>query len=254
MFIADVTDADNVAAIHGNATFVPQITVGRDGRITAVSNIAITTTAASSLTADYVGNVLGTSGQITVTGGTGNNSNATLNLVATGVTAGVYGNTTHAPRITVDTYGRISSVDTVAISGGSGSGNASLGFANIIISGQTTVSAEKLEDDLTITQGTGMAITTLANTDTISFGINPTTAAAAMSLSDLSDVDASGITNGQALIWNSSTSKFEAGNVSGGGGSNVTLTSFSVTTATPSGNGLVYHMTMQVYLHLHQQT
>ena len=52
--------------------------------------------------------IAGTSGQITVTGGTGNKANAVLNLVATGVTAGVYGNTTHAPRITVDTYGRIS--------------------------------------------------------------------------------------------------------------------------------------------------
>ena len=80
--------------------------------------------------------------------------------------------------------------------------------------------------------------TTDANNDTISFALNPTDAAANMSISGFSDVDASGITNGQALIWNSSTSKFEAGNVSGGSGnSNVTLTDFSVTTATPSGNG-----------------
>jgi hypothetical protein len=238
VFIADVTDAANVAGTHGNATFVPSITVGRDGRITGVTPTEITVTAASSLTADYINSIAGTSGQITVTGGTGNKANATLNLVATGVTAGVYGNTTHAPRITVDTYGRISSVDTVAVSGSGGSGNASLGFANIIISGQTTVSAEKLEDDLTITQGTGMAITTLANTDTISFGINPSTAAAAMDIADFNDVDTTGITNGQVLIWNSSTSKFEAGDQTGsGGGSNVQLTSFSVTTASPSGNG-----------------
>jgi hypothetical protein len=238
LFIADVTDAANVAGTHGNATFVPSITVGRDGRITGVTPTEITVTAASSLTADYINSIAGTSGQITVTGGTGNKANAVLNLVATGVTAGVYGNTTHAPRITVDTYGRISSVDTVAVSGSGGSGNASLGFANIIISGQTTVSAERLEDDLTITQGTGMAITTLANTDTISFGINPTTAAAAMDIADFKDVDTDGITNGQILVWNSSTSKFEAGDQTGsGGGSNVALTSFSVTTASPNGNG-----------------
>ena len=237
VFIADVADAANVAGTHGNATFVPSITVGRDGRITGVTPTEITITAASSLSADYINSIAGTSGQITVTGGTGNKANATLNLVATGVTAGVYGNTTHAPRITVDSYGRISSVDTVAVSGSGGSGNASLGFANIIISGQTTVSAEKLEDDLTIAAGTGMALTTAANTDTITFAINPTTAAAAMSVGGLSDVDTTDIANGQALIYNSSTGKFEAGNVSGGGGSNVSLTSFSVTTATPSGNG-----------------
>ena len=238
VYIADVADSANVAKTHGNATHTPVITVNSKGQITGVTPVEITTTAASSLTADYINSIAGTSGQITVTGGTGNKANAVLNLVATGVTAGVYGNTTHAPRITVDTYGRISSVDTVAVSGSGGSGNASLGFANIIISGQTTVSAERLEDDLTITQGTGMAITTLANTDTISFGINPTTAAAAMDIADFKDVDTDGITNGQVLVWNSSTSKFEAGDQTGsGGGSNVALTSFSVTTASPSGNG-----------------
>ena len=58
-----------------------------------------------------------------------------------------------------------------------------------------------------------------------------------MSIADLSDVDASGVTNGQVLVYNSSSGKFVAGDQTGSGGGNVTLTSFSVTTATPSGNG-----------------
>ena len=234
-----IEDIANVSGTYGNATHTPVVTVNSKGQITGVTPTEITTTAASSLTADYTNSIAGTSGQITVTGGTGNKANAVLNLVATGVTAGVYGNTTHAPRITVDTYGRISSVDSVAVSGGGGGGgNASLGFANIHISGQTSIGAEKLEDDLTFVTGTGMSLTTTANADSISIGINPTTAAQAMSISGFSDVDATGITNGQVLIWNSSTNKFEAGNQTGsGGGSNVSLTSFSVTTATPSGNG-----------------
>ena len=167
VFIADVTDAANVAATHGNATHTPVITVNSKGQITGVTPTEITVTAASSLSADYTNSITGTGGQITVTGGTGNKANAVLNLVATGVTAGVYGNTTHAPRITVDTYGRISSVDTVAVSGSGSGGNASLGFANIIVAGQTTVSAETLEDSLTLVAGTGMTITTNAATDTI---------------------------------------------------------------------------------------
>ena len=218
VFIADVTDADNVAATHGNATFVPSITVGRDGRITGVTPVEITTTAASSLTADYTHSIAGTSGQITVTGGTGNKANAVLNLVATGVTAGVYGNTTHAPRITVDTYGRISSVDSVELSGSGSGGNASLGFANINVTGQTTVGAERLEDDLTFTAGTGMSITTQANSDTILFGLNSVAAAQAMSILNFSDVNAGSIQNGQILAWNNSTAKFEPANNSGGGG------------------------------------
>jgi len=239
VYIADVADASNVAAVHGNATHTPVITVNSKGQITGVTPTEITVTAASSLTADYINSIAGTSGQITVTGGTGNKANSVLNLVATGVTAGVYGNTTHAPRITVDTYGRISSVDTVAVSGSGGSGNASLGFANINVSGQTTVSAEKLEDDLNLVSGTGVNITTSANSDTITFGLNSVAAAQAMSILNFSDVNAGGITNGQVLAWNNSTAKFEpADNTSGGGGSsNVSLTDFTVNTASASGSG-----------------
>ena len=237
-----ITDTGVTAGTYGNATYVPAVTVNSKGQITGVTATEITLTAADSLTADYVGNVIGTAGQITVTGGTGNNSNATLNLVATGVTAGIYGNATAIPRITVDSYGRISSVDTVnAIASGEGgdlSNVTTLAYSNIHVSGQTSLGADRKDDDLTFAGGTGINATTDANSDTISFAINPTTAAAAMDIANFNDVNASGITNGQVLIWNSSTNKFEAGDQTGsGGGSNVQLTSFSVTTATPSGNG-----------------
>jgi len=240
-----ITDIANVSGTYGNATFTPQITVNSKGQITGVTELQSTITLAESLNASYVGNVIGTSGQITVTGGTGINSNATLNLVATGVTAGIYGNATAIPRITVDTYGRISSVDVVDVVA-SGSGNAdlsnvtTLAYSNIHVSGHTSLGADRKDDDLTFAGGLAIDASTDANTDTISFALNPTDAAANMSISGFSDVDASGITNGQVLIWNSSTSKFEAGDMTGGGGSgnsNVSLTDFSVTTATPSGNG-----------------
>jgi hypothetical protein len=238
-----ITDIANVSGTYGNATYTPQLTVNSKGQITGVTEVQSTITLAESLNASYVGNVIGTSGQITVTGGTGINSNATLNLVATGVTAGIYGNSTAIPRITVDTYGRISSVDVVdAVASGSGNADLSnvttLAYSNIHVSGHTSLGADRKDDDLTFAGGLAIDATTDANTDTIYFALNPTDAAANMSISGFSDVDASGITNGQVLIWNSSTSKFEAGDQTGsGGGSNVTLTDFSVTTATPSGNG-----------------
>lgn len=235
-----ITDIANVAGTWGNASHVPVLTVNSKGQITGVTTAVITATQAETITNDFVGNVVGTSGQIRVTGGTGNNSNATIDLVATGVTAATYGNTTHLPRITVDTYGRIQNVDLIEIAGGggSGSGGYSLGFANILVAGQTTVSADQASDDLTLVAGSGITITTQANADRITFSTNASAIASSISLADLNDIDTTGIVNGQVLIWNSSTGKFEAGNMSGGGGgSNVDLTDFSIVTASPSGNG-----------------
>ena len=53
------------------------------------------------------------------------------------------------------------------------------------------------------------------NTSTAKF--EPGTAAA--NIGDLNDVDTTGVTNGQVLVYNSSTNIFEPGTVSGGGGS-----------------------------------
>jgi hypothetical protein len=238
-----ITDISNVSGTWGNTSYIPVITVNSKGQITSVTPTLLTATQATTITNSFVGNVNGTSGQISVVGGKGNNSNATLNLVATGVTAGTYGSATHTPRITVDTYGRIQQVDTVEITGAGAGGNvtSSLGFSKITVAGQTQVAAEVAEDTLTLVAGSGISITTNANADSVTFATNVSFLAANVAnnidVADLRDVDASGITNGQVLIWNSSTSKFEAGNMSGGGGSNVDLTDFSITTASPSGNG-----------------
>jgi hypothetical protein len=238
-----ITDIANVSGTWGNASYVPRLTINSKGQITGVTPTLITATQAVTITSPFVGNVNGTSGQIRVTGGTGNNSNAVIDLVATGVTAATYGNTTHLPRITVDTYGRIQNVDLIEILGSNGGGTGTtLGFGNIIVAGQTTVSADQAADDVTFVAGTGISITTQANADRITFSTNASAIASSINLADLNDVNATGIVNGQVLIWNSSTSMFEAGNMSGAGGSNVDLTDFSVITAAPSGNGsLVYN-------------
>jgi hypothetical protein len=233
-----ITDIANVSGTYGNATHVPAVTVNSKGQVTAVTPTLITATQATTITNSFVGNVVGTSGQISVVGGTGNNSNATLNLVATGVTAATYGNATTVPQITVDTYGRIQNVDLITVSGGGGgAGNVNTAFKHIAVSGQTSISADTAEDTVTLVGAGGITLTTNAGTDTLTITGDSSAIVGASGINALSDVDTTGVTNGQVLIYNSSTSKFEAGNQTGGGGSNVALTSFSVTTATPSGNG-----------------
>lgn len=174
VYIADIAD---VQGTYGNASHVPVFTVNSKGQVTGVTETTITATQAQTITDDFVGNVLGTTGQISVVGGTGNNSNATLNLVATGVTAGVYGNATHTPRLTVDTYGRLQSVDLIETSGGGGGGGSSASFGSIEVSGSTTVAAESSDDILTFEAGSGISITTNPSADTITFSSTNTVSA-----------------------------------------------------------------------------
>ena len=165
VYIADIA---NVSGTYGNASHVPVLTVNSKGQVTGVTETTIVATQAETITDDFVRNVAGTTGQINVVGGTGNNSNATIDLVATGVTAGVYGNATHTPRLTVDTYGRLQAVDLIETSGGGG-GGASASFGSIEVSGSTTVAAESSDDILTFEAGSGISITTNPSTDTITF-------------------------------------------------------------------------------------
>jgi hypothetical protein len=219
VFISDIAD---VSGSYGSDTEIPVINVNSKGQITSVNTVQANVQTAYALAANYIGTLTGTAGQITVTG-SGINANATLNLVATGVTSGVYGNTTHLPRITVDTYGRIQNVDLVQItSSGSGDGGTSLGFANIVVSGQTTIAADRIEDTLTLVAGAGISITTQANTDTIIFSANSSTLASSIKLSDLSDLDIDDIANGQGIVWNSAENKFQPADLGGGGVGTIT--------------------------------
>jgi hypothetical protein len=229
-----ITDLANVAGIYGTDTTIPIVTVNSKGQITNVTTVQANVQTAYALAANYIGTLSGTFGQITVSNGTGINANTTLNLVATGVTAGVYGNTTHIPRITVDTYGRIQNVDTVEFAGseGSTSSNARLGFANIVVPGQTTVSADQVEDTVTFNAGFGFRITTNANADVITFAANGNAIAESISISSLIDVDTTGIVSGDALIWNAANSRFEARAVTGAGGG-------GTITAVTAGTGLI---------------
>ena len=105
------------AGTYGNAAYHPVITTDAYGRVSAVTNTAISipTTAVTGTFGFSSGGTNATS----YTTGTLLTSNGTaiISLANTG-TAGTYGNATYVPVITTDAYGRVTSVVNTAISGG----------------------------------------------------------------------------------------------------------------------------------------
>jgi hypothetical protein len=59
--------------------------------------------------------ITGTASQVTVTNGDGVSGNPTISLAASGVTAGTYGSSSTIPIPVIDTYGRITSITTAAV-------------------------------------------------------------------------------------------------------------------------------------------
>lgn len=103
------------AGTYGDALNVPQFTVDAQGRVTGVTLVPI---AAGSGTVSSVG-ISG--GEFVITGSPITTSGViNLALQPTGVSAGTYGSATQIPVVTVDSKGRITSITTASISGGSG--------------------------------------------------------------------------------------------------------------------------------------
>lgn len=263
-----ISDIANVSGTYGAANTVPVFTVNSKGQITSVSNVSLVADQAQTITDDFIASVQGMPGTIRVTNGTGNAANATIELVATGVTAATYGNATHLPQITVDSYGRVQNVDLVEIVGG-GSGGSNVGisvddaynlhkyFKTFRIGGVRNennevygvdISAERPEDTIYIESlHDGLLLQPNANTDSVNFNIDASAILADANIGDLSDVDVTGIANGDLLIWNSANSKFEPGSVESGS-NKIALTDVSVSTASASGaGGLSYNNTNGVF-------
>jgi hypothetical protein len=210
-----ISDIANVAGTYGNASTVTTFVVNTKGQITDATEVTIVASQAETITDDFVGTAVGTSGQINVVGGTGNNSTATINLVATGVTAGVYGNTTHVPVVTVDGYGRISNIDQLQITGGSGGGasGAAVAYKTVQVAGQPPVSADTDEDILTFVAGTGIVLTTDSGDDSVTFTADASSIVSQADVNTLSDIDTSSKADGNALVWDATANKWVAGSV-----------------------------------------
>jgi hypothetical protein len=115
------------AGTYGNSSEYPIITVNATGHITAVTMQSVSAlslgpdlTAIEALSGTGIAvrsasntwvlrSLAGTSGRIAVTNPAGIAGNPTFDLVATGVSAGVYGNLASYPVLTIDAYGRITS-------------------------------------------------------------------------------------------------------------------------------------------------
>jgi len=114
------------AGTYGNATSIPSVTVDQFGRVTSISNTAVSFNTSNLGTPDYV-NLTNGVGLPVSTGISGLGAFQSTLLAAnayTSVVAGTYGNTTYTPIITVDVYGRVSNVYTVATAGNSGNTNS----------------------------------------------------------------------------------------------------------------------------------
>lgn len=105
---------------YGSSTNVAQFTVDQQGRITAVSNVAISAGGVGTVTSVGTGTGL-TGGPITGSG--------TISLANTVVTPGTYGNSTNIPQITIDQQGRITSAANISLpsSGVNGPGASTVG-------------------------------------------------------------------------------------------------------------------------------
>lgn len=243
-----IEDVANVAGTWGNATHIPVVTVNSKGQVTGVTPTQVVAESATTITDDFIGSISGTTGAIRVTNGTGNNANAVIDLVATGITAATYGNATHAPQITVDSYGRVQNIDLVEIVGTGGEAGTGISaedaynlhkyFKTVRVGGiknennevyGVDVSAEKPEDTIYIESvHDGIVLNPNSNTDSINFSLNTAAIASEISIGDLDNVDVTGIANGDGIIWDSAQGKFVPGTVT----ANVTLPDTGVVAGT----------------------
>ena len=148
------------AGVYGSATNIPQFTVDSKGRVTAASNIAISTS--FNLAGDIgTATTIDGSETLSVLGGVGLTSTITANAVTvdldnTAVTAGVYGSTSKIPIITVDAQGRLTAAS-----------NANIATTLNIAGDSGTDGIDLLTETLTVAGGVGLTSAVTANTVTV---------------------------------------------------------------------------------------
>ena len=179
-------DTAVTAASYGSTTAIPVLTVDAQGRITAASTAAISTS--WTLTGDSGSQVVNGGDTVDIAGGTGLTTvtsatdTLTVNLDDTAVSAGSYGSTTAIPTFTVDAQGRLTAAGTVAISS------------------DLVIGADSGSDD-TVRVGTDtLNIAGTSNETTTTVSNNTVTVGLADTVSGLTSVGATTLTDGTASL------------------------------------------------------
>lgn len=175
------------ANTYGGATAIPVITVDQFGRVTTASNSSITT----SFTiiggdnnsdvfnaGDYL-SIEGDNGISTTLSSTGNNTDISVSLTTTGVSASTYGGAATQAVFTVDSYGRLTSASNVTTEIALGTNTTGAYVANLIAGTGITLSG--LGNEGTTPTITNAGVTSLSSGG---YGISVSGATGAVSVTN----------------------------------------------------------------------
>lgn len=178
-----------VPGTYGGGNAIPTYTVDAQGRITRSANVAVNLTA-SGITGLAPSATTDTTNASNITSGT----LAAARLPTSGASAGTYGTASQVPQVTIDAYGRVTSVTNInivvsssSVTGLANSATINTTVANNITSG--TLAAARLPAS-GVTAGTYNQVTVDAygrvtsGTNTTSVGAASTTVAGIVQLTD----------------------------------------------------------------------
>ena len=216
---ADLTGNASSASALANAR---SITLGGDlggsvsfdgsGDVTLNATVQANSVAlGNDTTGDYVESLSGTVSNISVTGGSGEGSTPTIDLIDAGPGAGTYGGANAFPILTLDAKGRVASVTTAAVgaamtvTGDSGSEDINLLTESLSITGGTNLTSTAASNGVSVDLDENISLGNIA----LSGGANITgvvTATGALNASTINESSTNaGITFGHEVLGGSAT-------------------------------------------------